>query len=74
MKKGTPCGGANRLTRCFGITHPKFGVSCVKVFEGVGRGLFVKSPLLRVSPWRFFSIAFLCAYAIKEKRVWMLAM
>ena len=40
-----PCSGANRLIRYFGCARRITGVSCRKVFRGVKRGLFSKSPL-----------------------------
>ena len=47
-----PCGyraraGANRLARYFGCTRPTSRQQFPKVFRGVKRGLFSKSPLLR---------------------------
>ena len=45
------------------------GVSCQKVFAGVKRGLFSKSPLLRVSFTAFsFCFFFFCATLLKRKR------
>ena len=58
---------AVRLTGWYAILgalarHP--GVSCPKVFRGVKRGLFSKSPLLRVSFTAFsFCFFFFCAGA-----------
>ena len=45
----------------------------VKIFEGVKRGLFIKSPLLRVFPLAFLFVSFFFAPTpAKKKRVWSL--
>ena len=72
---GCTCGAAFRLMPYFGCTRPTLGVRCVKIFEGVKRGLFIKSPLLRVSFMAFlFDNFFFAPTPAKKKWAWNLMM
>ena len=67
-KSFPPAPPAVGLSESVGRTRRKHSVCRIKIFEGVKRGLFIKSPLLRVSLLAFLFVSFFFAPTPAKKK------